>query len=184
MKTGIAAALGLFFLGLAGTATAAEVFTARMLREGGPNSERVLNIRIELDGYSSTEEIAALARTINEKGWEPFMAAFRATKKGVIRFMGARGFNVTINAAHSRPTEGGRVVELFGERQTWEADTHSINTREGYLFVVVRLELNAKGKWDGKIYHQSNIKLEPNGTLALDTYNAAPKLLIAVRQSK
>jgi hypothetical protein len=185
MKAGIAAAVPvLFCLGLAGALPASETFTARVLSGGGPNSERVQNIRIELDGYSTPEEIAQLAEVINAQGWEPFIAAFREQKKGVMRIMGTRGYNVPINAVHSEPTAKGRKVWLFAERQVWDADTRSINTREGYLFMVVELDLDAKGKGDGKIFHQANIKFNKNATLALDTYNSAPKLLIAVKQTK
>jgi hypothetical protein len=179
-----ALAVAVFIVVASGFAAAQEKFICRMFTGGGPNQERVQNVRIEIDAYSTTEEIAQFADVLNKQGWEPFIALFRGSKKGTVRFMSTRGFNVTVHAAHSMPTGKGRKILLFTERQNWDADNHPIDNRGGYLFMVIELELNAKDKGEGKIYQQADIQFNENSTLAMKTYKVTPLVLFGVQPTK
>ncbi len=181
----IAAASALVLLLAAqGFGAGIENFLARMLTGGGPNQEPVQSVRIEIDAYSTEEEIAQMADVFNSQGWEPFISVFRATKKGVIRFMGTRGYNVTIHAAHSFPTDKGRKVMLFTEMEVWDSQTRRIQAARESMFMVVELDLDAKGKGEGNIYHQASIRFNPDRTLKLENFTAAPKVLVNVKTTK
>ncbi len=182
-KSGLVIFCGGLLLILAAHARAGEKFMARMIVGSGPNSEGVQTIRIEIDGYSTPEELAQLRQRLDNEGYEPFMSHFRGLKKGVMRFMGSRGYNVTLHVAESIPSEKGRKILLFSERQAWDADTHQM-TERGYLFMVIELELDAKGKGDGRVYHEAKIRLTGDELMALESFNSAPKILVGVHPVK
>jgi hypothetical protein len=139
-----------------------------MLTAGGPNSECVMNVEIIVDDSTTKEEVGRLADVLSNYGREPFVTTFVGTKKRVVGFMGSRGFNIIVDAAQSIPTEKGRKVLLFREREVWGANTHEISTRGGYLFMVIELDLDGTGKGTGKIFHQANIQFNKDATLSLE----------------
>jgi hypothetical protein len=160
-----------------------EEFTARVLQGGMQYTEGVKKIKITIDSYSTEDEVLNLIGVMGQQGYEPFMNAFRALNKGIFFPIGARGIKIIIHGAHSIPTENGRKVLLFTTRQTWDVES-SQRVDSRFTFMVVELDLDAKGKGTGKIYEQASIKMTPQRTFEMDGYNAPPKQLWDVRLSK
>jgi hypothetical protein len=53
-----------------------------------------------------------------------------------------------------------------------------------FPYMVIELNLDDKGKGEGKFYEQANIKLTPQGTIELESYNSPPKRIFAVSTMK
>lgn len=154
----------------------AEVYRARMLTGKAPVEPPLVDIRIEVTGWTTTEEVRDLQRVLMEKGLDPFMAAFSAADKGVVRFMYARGWNMPIHVAQVIPTEKGRKIQLFLNRQGWDPGSYQRLGRN--FFMVIELELNAKGKGQGRFYEDAEMNLESlEGKFDMKTYESVPKLL-------
>lgn len=100
--------------------SASEEFQGRLLMGSGLDTKKVMKLRISIDSYTSSEEAFQLMETLYSKGYQPFMSVFRGINKGVIKPVGGRGVNVTIHAAQAFPTEKGRKILLFTERQSWD----------------------------------------------------------------
>jgi len=160
-----------------------EEFQARLLTGGMQYTENVKKIRITIDGYTTPEEVLDLLRIQSEQGYEPFMTAFRALNKGIFFPIGARGIKINIHGAHSVPTEKGRQIQLFTQRQPWDVDSNQrIDNR--FPFMVIELNLDSKGNGTGKFYEQASIRLTPQRTFAMDGYNSPPKQLWDVKLVK
>jgi hypothetical protein len=171
------------FLCAGQTAPQKEEFLARVLQGSQMYTESVKKIKITIDGYSTEEEVQNLIQVMNEKGYEPFMDAFRALNKGIFFPIGGRGIKIIIHGASSIPTEKGRKITLFATRQPWDADSNQrIDSR--FTFMVIELDLDSKGNGTGRIYDQAAIKLTPQKTIEMDGYNAPPKQLWDVRLQK
>jgi hypothetical protein len=160
--------------------SAKEEYRARMLNKAGLFDDRMINIRIKIEEYTTPEEVRQMIKTINEKGFNQFLNEFRETNKGVINFLGNRGMNVRINAAQFEPTDNGKKIKLYMERQTWATDT-TIRIDSKYLFMVVELDVDIYGKGKGNFYKGANINFKGDGTLEMESSNP-PMPLNGVRK--
>lgn len=160
---------------------AVDIFKARMLTGKAPVEPPLINIQIEVTGWTTPEEIRAFQDVLNQAGVEPFLAAFSRANKGVVRFMYARGFNMPIHAAVTVPTEKGKKVMFFFNRQNWEPGNQQRPGR--HFFMVMELKLNEKGKGEGRFYDDAQIKMDSlAGTIELETYDSAPKIFPQVQE--
>ena len=167
-----------------GRLSAAEKYNAKLFTRGGPNTENVVRIQINIDSFTTGEEGWLLFQALNYQGWEPFITAFRHANKGNILFQGARGLKIAIHAASVIPGENGRKILLFTEKQTWEVDVMQ-RTDGRFPFMVFELDLDNKGIGEGKIYENAQIKLKGDketgtGAVEMESYNSAPKVLFSV----
>jgi hypothetical protein len=159
-----------------------EVFQARMFTaSGGATSERVLTLRFEVESFTTRDEAFLLAQTFQQSGYDAFIDLFRRSGKGVIRFMGSRGLNIPLKVANDIATDGGRKIQLFAEAQGWNFDARK--SYEGrFLFLVVELEFNAKGKGSGRICEAARIGFTPEGDFTMETFLTTPVVLSAVKK--
>jgi hypothetical protein len=163
---------------------AGEKFQGRVLTEGDrPGAYRAMRVKITVESYSSPGEILKLMEILRDQGYEPFMRAFRDINKGSFQPIGGRGVKINLHAAHSVSTEKGRQVLLFTQRQTWDLDMQQRIDRR-FPFMVIELNLDDKGKGEGKIYEQANIRLTPQGTMEMEAYNSPPRQLYDLQTVK
>jgi hypothetical protein len=167
-------------LGLSTLLLAEEKFEARLLTEPGLDSGLATKFEISIESYTSDEEVSRLKEVFHKEGYESFMSAFRGMNKGILSPVSGRGVNIIIHAAHSIPTDKGRRILLYTPSQSWDADTPRIIDWR-FPFMLIELDLDHKGKGKGKIYEQVSIKLNPEGTVGIDSYNSPPLTLWGVR---
>ena len=160
---------------------ATDIFKARMLTGKAPVQPAMVNVQIEVESWTTPEEIRQLQDVMSQVGVEAFLAAFKQMNKGTVRFMASRGWNLPIHAALTVPTEKGKKVLLFFNRQTWDPGSQIIRGR--YFFMVIELTLNAKGKGEGRFYEDAQIKLDSMlGRIEMETYESAPKIFPRVQE--
>jgi len=159
---------------------AEEKFEGRLLAEPGLDSGLATKFEILVQSYTSTEEVTRLKEIFHKEGYESFMSAFRGMNKGILSPVGGRGVKIVIHAAHSIPTDKGRRILLFTPSQSWDADTPRIIDWR-FPFMLIELEIGHKGKGKGKIYEQVSIRLYPDGTVGMDSYNSPPLTLWGVK---
>jgi hypothetical protein len=158
---------------------AADIYRARMLT--GKIDQPIVNIQVEVESWTTPEEIRQLQDVLAQSGVDPFLAAFGAMNKGVVRFMFARGWNLPVHAAQVLPTEKGKKVLVFLNRQGWDPGSFQKGGR--HFFMVMELKLNEKGKGEGRFYEDAQIKLDSMlGKIELETYESAPKILPNVQE--
>jgi len=167
-----------------GALSAAETYNAKLFTRGGPNTENVIRLQITIDSFTSGEEGWILFHALNYEGWEQFISAFRQAKKGTVQFRGARGLSIAIHAAQVIPTEKGRKIMLFTEKQVWEVDVQQ-RTDGRFPFMVFELDLDNKGVGEGKIYENAQVKLKGDresgtGAIEMESYSSAPKVMFGV----
>jgi hypothetical protein len=179
----IAAVLAVSLILAAGVSPlgAQDIFRAQMLTGKAPVEPPLIRLQIEVQGWTTPDEVIALQRTLNESGPDAFLAAFSAADKGVVRFMYTRGFNLPIHAAFRVPTEKGEKILLFFNRQQWDSNYQRSMAR--HLFMAIELKLNEKRKGEGRFYEDAQIRLEPQtGTIAVETYEGTPKIFPQVQE--
>jgi hypothetical protein len=160
---------------------ATDVFKARMLTGKAPVQPAMVNVQIEVESWTTPEEIRQLQDVMNQAGIDAFLAVFKQMNKGTVRFMAGRGWNLPVHAALTVPTEKGKKVLLFFNRQTWDPGSQIIRGRN--FFMVMELTLNAKGKGEGRFYEDAEIKLDSElGRIEMETYESVPKIFPQVQE--
>ena len=160
---------------------AVDIFKAQMLTGKAPVEPPLIKVQIEIKEWTTPEEVRAFQQTLNEAGVDAFMAAFSKTDKGVVRFMYAHGFNIPIHAAFTIPTEKGKKILLFTNRQQWDPGYQKSMSRN--LFAAIELKLNEKNKGEGRFYEDAQIRLEPQeGTIVIESYDGSPKIFPQVQE--
>jgi len=165
---------------------AEEKFEAMLLAQPGLSKEQdiseglAVKFEISVQDYTSTEEISQLREVFNKEGYESFMSAFRRMNKGSLSPVSGRGIKIVIHVAHSIPTDKGRKILLFTSSQSWDATASRVIDWR-FPFMLIELDIGRKDKGKGKIYEQVSIKLTPEGTVGMDSYNSPPLTLWGVK---
>ncbi len=156
---------------------AKDIFRARMLTGKAPIEPAYVDVQIEIDSWTTPEEIRQLQDVLMQSGSEAFLGAFNAMKKGVVRFMYARGYNLTVHMAQVLPTEKGRRVMLVLNRESWSQGGYLVRGR--HFFMIIELTLNEKGKGEGRFFEDAQVKLDSQlGKIDMENYESAPKIFV------
>lgn len=166
---------------LAAPLGAKDIFRARMMTGKAPIEPAIVNVQIEVESWTTPEEIRDLQNVMLQSGIDPFLAAFRAANKGVVRFLYARGWNLPIHMAQVLPTDKGKRIILFLDRENWVQGGYYVRGR--HYFMIIEINLNEKGKGDGRFYEDAQIRLDSNlGKIDIETYEMAPKIFVQVQE--
>jgi len=142
-----------------------------------------VNIRVKIDSLSTMDEVRQLAQAYSSGGEDAFFAAFRKINQGTLRFTGALGMNITINAAFEKSTETEHKFILYGRAQSVEPGG-SRQTYAGFLFLAIELNMDKDFKGEGKIHEAAKIRFTEQGAIEIDSYTSPPKDIVDVRPVK
>ncbi len=163
--------------------SAKETFKARMLTGKSSFESPQINVKIEVENWTTPEEVNRLQEAMN-RGYNAFESAFTAEKKGIARFMSSRGLGVTIHAAFSTPTEKGRRILLFFNQQVWDAGMTFVSSGGRSRFMVMDITLDEEGGGSGHFYEFAQIRLRADlGTIEMEAFESAPKIFPLVQDT-
>lgn len=168
---------------LAPSVSAKETFRARMLTGKSSFESPQINVKIEVESWTTPEEVNRLQEAMNQ-GYNAFESAFTAEKKGIARFMSSRGLGVTVHAAFSTPTEKGRRILLFFNHQVWDAGMTFVSSGSRSRFMVMDITLDEEGGGSGHFYEFAQIRLRADiGTIEMEAFESAPKIFPLVQDT-
>jgi hypothetical protein len=163
--------------------SSADVYSARMLTGKAPVEPMTVRVRIEIQEYTTPDEVIRLNDILNNAGTGAFLKVFAEMKKGVVRIMDSRGKNLPVYAAQVVPTEKGTKLQCFMLKEAWNPETQFIKSAD--YFMVLELNLDEKGKGDGRLYQDAGIDLIPQtGRIEMRRFGSAPKMLIQAKAEK
>lgn len=162
---------------------AKDVFRGRMLTERAPIEPPAVEIQIEIDSWTTPEEIVQFNQILASSGPDSFLSAFNATNKGVVRFLYARGFNLTVHMAQFSEDEKGKKVILVFRREPWSQGSQLSGGRN--YFMAIELKLNKKGEGEGRFYEDAQIEMDSMaGRVYLKGYESSPKIIPSIKEKK
>ncbi len=179
----LAAVVGLSFAASAFAAVPA-VYRARMFTGGGAGSAAAVNARIVVDATTTVEEAARLNESIGRGDWDAFLAVFRSTPKGSIQFTGSAGLKIPCYIVSEEATpEGGTRLIMVAQGQP--IDPFATRRFFGsFVFLIVRLDVDAAGKGEGKAYDEASFRFTPDGKVVPEGSMSTPKVFTNVRRDK
>jgi hypothetical protein len=169
--------------GLAGSLLAQAEYRGRMFMGGGPNRPAVVNVKIVLDALTTAEEVNRYQQLLTAGDIEGFYETFHVAKKGSLQFTGGLGLKIDFYAASEAQTEKGTRLIMAADSRNLETGV-SKRTHGSYLFLVIQLDLDAKGNGDGQLYEDGKIAFSPEGELILQSYVTTPKEIVSVKKTK
>jgi hypothetical protein len=131
------------------TLSAKETFKARMLTGKTGFGPSQINVRIEIESWTTPEEVNGLLEAMARGGFNAYQDAFNVMKKGAVIFMSDRGRNLPIHAAISLPMGDGRNIRLFLNHQIWDSDSTFVEHGSN-PFMVIDFKLDGKGKGEDR----------------------------------
>jgi len=163
--------------------TAKDVFRGRLLTERAPVEPPAVDIQIEVESWTTPEEIIEFNRVLASSGTDAFLSLFNSTKKGVVRFLYARGYNLTIHMAQALEDDNGKKVLLVLRREPWSQGSQLSGGRN--YFMAIELKLNKKGEGEGRFYEDAQIEMDSMaGRVYLKGYESSPKIISSVKETK
>ncbi len=162
---------------------AKEVYRGRMLTGKAPVEPAAVDIQIEIESWTTPEEIIEFNRVLASSGSDAFLSLFNSTKKGVVRFLYARGYNLTIHMAQAQEEENGKKVIVVLRREPWSQGSQ-LGVGRNY-FMAIELNLNKEGKGEGRFYEDAQIEMDVmGGKVYLKSYESSPKTISSVKETK
>ncbi|HRD02441.1 MAG TPA: hypothetical protein PLP57_07350 [Candidatus Saccharicenans sp.] len=162
---------------------AKEVYRGRMLTGKAPVEPAAVDIQIEIESWTTPEEIIEFNRVLASSGSDTFLSLFNSTKKGVVRFLYARGYNLTIHMAQAQEEENGKKVIVVLRREPWSQGSQ-LGVGRNY-FMAIELNLNKEGKGEGRFYEDAQIEMDVmGGKVYLKSYESSPKIISSVKETK
>ena len=153
------------------------VFQARLLpKEGGQSTM----VKFEVDGLTTKEEVGHLQSAFNLKDAAAFRTEFRKTPKATMKFY-EWGSTIHFNAAFVEPAEKGTRITLFAEDRTLGTISNDVPLGRWYLVAV--LNIDEKGRGDGRLYQSALVNFTDDNRMELDTYRRSPMMIIQVRKT-
>ncbi len=168
---------------LSGTLSAQAEYRGRMFMGGGPNRAAVANVKIVVDGLTTAEEVARYQQLLAAGDIEGFYQTFHTLKKGSLQFTGGLGLKIDFYAASEIQTEKGARLFMAADSRSLETGV-SKRTQGSYLFLVIMLDIDAKGNGDGQLYEDGKLAFASNGELILQSYITTPKEIVNVKKTK
>lgn len=162
---------------------AKEVYRGRMLTGKAPVEPAAVDIQIEIESWTTPEEIIEFNRVLASSGSDAFLSLFNSTKKGVVRFLYARGYNLTIHMAQAQEEENGKKVIVVLRREPWSQGSQ-LGVGRNY-FMAIELNLNKEGKGEGRFYEDAQIEMDSMaGRVYLKGYESSPKIIPSIKEKK
>ena len=166
-----------------GSLQAQTEYRGRMFVGGGPNRPSVVNVKIVVDALTSAEEVGRFQQLLAGGDIEGFYDTFHSLKKGSLQFTGGLGLKVDFYAASEIQTENGARLVMAADSRSLETGV-SKRTHGSYLFLVIVLDIDAKGNGDGQLYEDGKIAFSSTGELILQSYVTTPKEIVSVKKTK
>lgn len=142
-----------------------------------------INIKIDIEEYSPSDEVQKLSDAINKNDEAGFYRMLRGLNKGSIQFIGGLGMNIKLNVVQEQSTEKGIKIILLTESRSIEpGSTRMKNLPWRFLVVILTLDKDFNG--EGLIYEDSSVDFLQQGIIDLGTSFSAPKTLVNVRLVK
>jgi len=156
------------------SAGAQAAFRGRLFTGGAVGA--VVNVAIDIESYSTEEELLQLQRHLSLNDLEGFYGAFRSMKKGALRFIGSTGLNISFNAAQEKPTDQGVQIFLVTETRSVEPGARKTRVRRSRFLVVV-LDLDKDFKGEGIVYEDAQVKFSRQGIEMESSYSTPKKIV-------
>jgi len=156
-----------------------ESYAAVIVGTGGRIGGRTVNLNINIDNYTSDQQIQEYLVQLQEEGQDALRKTLEKVKVGRIAPAAATGTDLSI--ARVFQTEEGKVIRLVTARQVSFLEAYRSGRSMDYPFTIMELRLDKDGKGEGSIMGGAKLKFNKEGQLDIESYGNQYAKLANVR---
>jgi len=158
-------------------------YSGNLLRLYGPSATRTSRLTMGIDAVTSDEEVQALRMLLRSEGAAAVMKRLADVEMGAIFTTGSIAVPLCFVRIEQKPDgKGRRIIGIAARRIAFQETWHQTRSLD-YPWSVVILEVDAKGKGEGKLLEAAKIEMAENGKVEI-TYNTTqPARVLNVKHS-
>ena len=156
-----------------------ESFAAVIVGTGGTIGGRTLNININIDQYTSDQEVQEYLTLLREEGQVALRRKLEKVEVG--RISPAAAVGTELSVARTFETEEGKVIRLVTPRPVPFLEAWRGGRSRDYTFTILELRLNQEGKGVGSIIGGAKLSFNEEGQLDIESYGNQYAKLTNVR---
>jgi hypothetical protein len=160
-----------------------ETFSAFAVDLGGPYGASTALVHIDIERWSTPEELENLKSVFAESGEEALLDAVRDTKRvGSIRTTHTLGHDLRFAFQTALP-DGARRIVIGTDRRTGFFETANRTRSLDYPYSVVEMRVDANGKGQGRLIAAGRM-MEFGEKVEIENYSTTPIRLMQVKAER
>lgn len=179
----VLAAVALLVLAAAPSPAAGETFTGTIVDAGGsiPGATSA-HFTIQIDEYSTDDEVRELLGVLKEQGPEGLEKALFKVEKGWIRIGTSLGYPLSVT--RSLEGDGVRVIRVATDRPIQMFEVWRGLRSLDHPFGFAEIRLDGQGKGEGQLIAAASIEFNEQGALEIESLGVKPFRLLNVKQKQ
>lgn len=157
-----------------------EQYAATAVGTGGGVGGRTLSLDIQIDEYTTDEEVAELAKILVESGQDGLRRKLEKVKKGRIAPSGYLGNDIAVIRA--RPSGSGKQIILVSARIMPWLELYVGGRSTDYNLSWLVLDLDEEGKGQGSVILGAKLEFTEDGKLNVESYGQQYVRLVNIRR--
>ena len=156
-----------------------ESYAAVIVGTGGGIGGRTLNLNINIDQYTTDQQIQEYLTLLKEEGQDGLRKKLEKVKVGRIAPVATTGTDLSV--ARVFETEEGKIISLVTPRPVSFLEAWRSGRSRDYPFTIMEIRLDREGKGEGSIMGGAQLKFNEEGQLDIESYGNQYAKLVNVR---
>jgi hypothetical protein len=156
-----------------------ESYAAVIVGTGGRIGGRTLNVNINIDKYTSDQEVQGYLVQLKEEGQDALRKTLERISVGRVAPVATTGTDLSV--ARVFQTEQGKVIRLVTPRPVPFLEAYRHGRSMNYPFTTMELRLDQEGKGEGSIIGGAQLRFNKEGQLDIESYGNQYARLVNVR---
>jgi len=156
-----------------------ESYAAVIVGTGGGIGGRTLNLNINIDQYTTDQQIQEYLTLLKEEGQDGLRKKLEKVKVGRIAPVATTGTDLSV--ARVFETQEGKIIRLVTPRPVSFLEAWRSGRSRDYPFTIMEIRLDREGKGEGSIMGGAQLKFNEEGQLDIESYGNQYAKLVNVR---
>jgi hypothetical protein len=153
-------------------------YAAVVIGTGGGIGGRTLNLNINIDTYTSDQQLQEYLVLLQEEGQDALRKVLEKTTVGRIAPVATTGTDISIARLYS--TDDGKIIRLVTARSVSFFEAYRSGRSMDYPFTIMELRLDKEGKGEGSIMGGARLQFK-EGQLDIESFGNQYAKLINIR---
>jgi len=162
-----------------GKQTKRQSYAAVVVGTGGGIGGRTLNLNINIDQYTTDQQIQEYLTLLKEEGQDALRKKLEKVKVGRIAPVATTGTDLSV--ARVFETQEGKVIRLVTPRPVSFLEAWRSGRSRDYPFTIMEIRLDKEGKGVGSVIGGAQLRFNEEGQLDIESYGNQYAKLTNVR---
>jgi hypothetical protein len=161
-----------------------EVYSGKIMALSGVLTGKPTDLAVVIGRYSTSEELLHYANLLSQPDGQTKLADAIDDAYDIGAYRIGMELALAIKIITARETEKGKQALLVGGRIPQGLQNQGRLGARDYRFVVIKLELDAKGNGEGSYLPSAKLRFNKNHMLEVEDYQTQPASIVNIRPVK